>query len=374
MKTAFIYTPEFLKFNPPKDHPWSNNRAQVTFELCKKLDLIHRPWIDILEPPVLDEDALYLFHSRTYIDLLKEANTGQFKEEWLRYGVGTTECPVYPGVYDYHRMAAGGTVLCADLLMKSEADRAFNVSGGFHHAGKDFAAGFCYINDMVIAIKLLLKSFDRVMYLDIDAHHGDQVQKAFYSSNRVLTVSFHQDTKTLFPFEGGGEKEIGRGKGKGYCINVPMAPGTGDEEFLWAFEEIFIPSATSFKPDVTVAVIGTDGLAPDPLANLEFTNRVYSTSVDLVCQYSQKILATGGGGYSLEHSCQAWALAWATMNNLGCNEEDMVSFGGVFWGDGVCSLQGNPVFVPEKTRKKASEQLKRVVKMVKKQILPLIRS
>ncbi|MBW2125658.1 MAG: hypothetical protein JRH08_08170, partial [Deltaproteobacteria bacterium] len=120
------------------------------------------------------------------------------------------------------------------------------ATGGFHHAGKDFASGFCYINDIVLAITRLLKSYDRVLYIDIDAHHGDQVQEAFYDSNRVMTLSFHESGNTLFPFKTGFEKEMGKGKGKGYCINVPMPAGTGDDQFLWAFQEVFQPLIEAF--------------------------------------------------------------------------------------------------------------------------------
>ncbi len=369
MKTAFIHTPKFLEFSPPKDHPWSPKRAEATYELCMKLNLLDHPWISILEPSPLHEKTLCKFHSKTYISILKKANTGQFKEEWLRYGIGTTECPVYKGVYDYHRLGAGATMLGAQLIIQGEADRVLNVTGGFHHAGRDFAAGFCYINDIVLAIKELLQNYSRVLYLDIDAHHGDQVQKAFYSTNQVLTISFHQDSKTLFPFEGGSESEIGEKRAKGYCINVPMAPGTGDDEFLWALEEVFEPAIQLYKPDIIVAVIGADGLASDPLSNLELTNRAYSSATELICKYARKLLALGGGGYSLQHAPQAWTLAWAAMNDLGCSEDDMVSFGGEFWGDGICSLQGTPVFVPEKIKKKASSQLKKTVGWLKDNVL-----
>ncbi len=372
MKTVFIYTPKYLEFRPPKDHPWSPQRAEATYQLCNKLGLLNHPGISILEPSPIPEKSLYQFHTRSYVKMLKAANRGKFREEWLQYGIGTTECPVYEGVYDYHRLGAGGTMLGAQLLSQSEVDRVFNVTGGFHHAGKDFAAGFCYINDIVLAIKQLITTHKMVMYLDIDAHHGDQVQEAFYSTDKVLTISFHQDCHTLFPFEGGSEKEIGKGKGKGYCINVPMAPGTGDDEFLWAFQEIFEPAAQLYGPEVIVAVLGADALASDPLSNLELTNRSYSSATDLISKYASKLLALGGGGYSLEHAAQAWTLAWAVMNDLGCNEDDMVSFGGEFWGDGVCSLRGTPVYVPEKTKKKASAQLKKTVAWLKDNVLCLI--
>ena len=372
MKSAFIYSPRYIEYKPPDNYPWSVMRAEATYNICKRLGLLDHSWITVHEPSPLNQRILYEFHTKAYVSLLKEANSGQFKEEWLRYGLGTTECPVYKGVYDYHRLAAGATMSGVELIKEGKVDRVFNVCGGFHHAGKDFAAGFCYINDVVLAIKSLLGRYKRVMYVDIDAHHGDQVQEAFYNISKVLTLSFHQDPQTLFPFKGGTEQDIGKGRSKGYCINVPMAPGTGDEEFLWAFEEIFVKAAMAYRPGAVMAVIGVDGLAADPLSNLEFTNRAYSEAMEIICKYSPKLLALGGGGYSIEHSAQAWTLAWATINGLGCSEDEMTSFGGVFWGDGICSLQGKTVFVPEKTKKNAKGQVQRIVGWLKEQVLPLI--
>ncbi|HDM09625.1 MAG: acetoin utilization protein AcuC [Deltaproteobacteria bacterium] len=373
MKTAFIYTNKYLKYTPPDNYPWSVRRAEATYNLCKRLGLLDHPWITVHQPSPLAQEALYNFHTKAYVSLLKEANDGHFKEEWLRYGLGTTECPVYKGVYEYNLLTAGATMDGAKLVKEGHVERAFNVCGGFHHAGKDFAAGFCYINDVVLAIKSLLSHYTRVMYVDIDAHHGDQVQQAFYSTDRVLTISFHQDPKTLFPFEGGDEKEAGRGKGRGYCINVPMAPGTGDDEFLWAFGEIFVPAAGAYKPGVVVAVTGVDGLATDPLSNLKLTTKAYTEAVEIICRYSPKLLVLGGGGYSLEHSSAAWTLLWATINGLGCSDEDMVSFGGAFWGDGICSLQSSPIFVSEKERKQTRNHLSRVVRRLKNEVLSLIK-
>lgn len=372
MRSVFIYTRKFLNFGLPRGYPWSARRTEATYQLCSRLNLLDHPWISIYEPKPTPDRQLYAFHTKEYIRLLKEANQGIPKQEWMQYGLGTSECPVYKGVYDYHRLATGGTLLGADLINDEKADIVFNATGGFHHAGKDFASGFCYINDIVLAITRLLKSYDRVLYIDIDAHHGDQVQEAFYDSDKVMTLSFHESGNTLFPFKTGFEKEMGKGKGKGYCINVPMPAGTGDDQFLWAFQEVFQPLIEAFDPEVVVAVLGADALATDTFSNLQFTNIAYSSAVQMICDHSSKLLVLGGGGYSLKHAAETWTLAWAVMNNLGCNEEDMATFGGEFWGDGVCSLQGRPLFIQDKVKKHAFTEIKRTVVWIKKNIFPII--
>jgi len=370
-KTAFIYSKEFSKYKPPKGYPWSVKRTEATFQLCKKLKLFDYEWIRVHTPEPAKESEVLAFHDKKYIALLKKANKGVFREEWLKYGLGITECPVYEGVYDYNLLGTGATLLGVKLINEGTADIVFNPTGGFHHAGRDFAAGFCYLNDVVLAVGKWLNKKKRVLYIDIDAHHGDQVQEAFYSTSRVMTISFHENGKTLFPFSTGFENEIGKGRGKGYAVNVPLPEGTGDQEFMWAFQRIFPPLVKSFKPDVVIAALGVDGLFSDPLSNLKLTNVGFSQAVQIILDHSPKLLALGCGGYSLENAVRTWTLEWAVLNGLGCSEEDLMSFGGVFWGDGVCSLRDTPSFIPDEMREKNMKEIRRVTRAVRKVVFPI---
>ncbi|MCP4683239.1 MAG: acetoin utilization protein AcuC [Desulfobacterales bacterium] len=371
VKTAFIYSKEFLKFKPPKNYPWSVRRTEATYQLCNKLKLLDHKWISVHIPAPARESEILLFHDKNYINLLKKANKGGFYEKWLAYGLGTTECPVYKGVYDYNLLGTGATLLGVTLIDDGTVNIVFNPTGGFHHAGKDFAAGFCYINDVVLAAKRWLSRKKRVFYVDIDAHHGDQVQEAFYNSSRVLTLSFHESGKTLFPFKTGFEDEIGKGYGKGYSVNVPLPEGTGDDEFMWAFQKIFLPLVKSFKPDVVIASLGADGIFSDPLSNLNLTNAGLTQAVQMIVDHSPRLLALGCGGYSLENSVRTWALEWAVLNGQGCSEEDVMSFGGTFWGDGICSLQDTQSFIPDEIREKNKKEIRRIVRIVQKTIFPV---
>jgi acetoin utilization protein AcuC len=373
VRTAFIYGPEFSKFKAYKGYPWLFDRSEVTYQLCNRLQLFDRDSTEIHAPKPARPEALLSFHTKKYISLLKKANQGKPNEEWLRHGLGTTECPVFEGVYDYHALAAGATLLGAELIDQDKADIVFSPTGGFHHAGSDFAAGFCYINDIVLAIKNWLRRRRRILYIDIDAHHGDQVQAAFYKTSKVMTVSFHESGHTLYPFKTGFTGEVGQGRAKGYAINVPLPENTGDEEFLWAFDRIFLPIAQAFQPDVVVAVLGADVLFSDPFSSLQLTNGSVSQALQIILQVSPKLLALGGGGYVRENIARTWTLAWATMNHMGPNEEDLAAFGGVFWGDGLSSLSDRPHFLPDNLKKKAQTEIQKVVSALEMTVFPLLK-
>jgi len=373
VRSAFIYSQKFNEFKAYKGHPWLFDRSEVTYQLCKKLDLFDHDSTKIHAPKPADTEALLSFHTKKYISLLRKANNGSSNEKWLRYGLGTTECPVFKGVYDYSALAAGATLLGTELIDQGKADVVFSPTGGFHHAGKDFAAGFCYVNDVVLAIQKWLRRRKRVLYIDIDAHHGDQVQAAFYNTSKVLTISFHESGHTLFPFNTGFENEIGRGRGKGYSINIPLPENTSDPEFLWAFNKIFSPVARTFQPDVVVAVLGADVLFSDPFSSLQLTNISVSQALQSILEASPKLLALGGGGYIRDNIARTWTLAWAIMNHLGPSEEDSAAFGGVFWGDGLSSLKDRPLFLPDNLKKKTKKEIQRVVHAVERDIFPLLK-
>lgn len=372
MRSAFLYSEKFAGLKAYEGYPWLFERSEATYQLAKRLGLFDHEWISICTPEPASFEELTAFHTEEYLAVLKKANNGNFKEEWLHYGIGTTECPVYEGVYDYHALAVGSTLLGADLVERGEADIVFGPTGAFHHAGEDFAAGFCYLNDIVLAIKKWLHRKKRILFIDIDAHHSDQVQKAFYRDSRVMCISFHEGGNTLFPFKTGFEDEIGQGHGKGYTINVPLAENTSDEEFQWAFENVFSPVAEKFQPDIVLAAIGVDTLFSDPLSHLQLTNRSISQAVRLITQVSPRLLALGCGGYVLENVARTWTLAWAIMNELGPKEEDAALFGGMFWGDSLASLKDQPHFVPDSLRQKARDHLEGVVETIQRNVFPIL--
>ena len=184
----------------------------------------------------------------------------------------------------------------AELILSGETDIAFNPCGGYHHARAEMASGFCYLNDLVLACMRFLNNDKRVLYLDIDAHHGDGVQEAFYASNQVMAISLHESGKTLWPGTG-FENEIGDGPGKGFTVNVPSPIGICDAAYIVVFTEIVIPLIKAYDPDIFVLQTGMDALAADAIAHLELTNNAPAEIIDRLLRFNKPLLATGGGGY-----------------------------------------------------------------------------
>ena len=345
--SAFIYSEEFSKFEYSSSHPFKPGRAKLTLDLCRRYGLVDWPWIRILPPQATDFQTLAEFHDETYLKVLKAIDSDAVARElWpdllskedlkgeprlLKYGLGTEDNPVFSGVYDFSLLTAGATLLGARKIASGEIQVAFNPVGGFHHAGRDHAEGFCYVNDIAVAVIQLLKQGLRVAVVDIDAHHGNGVQDAFYGDNRVLVISFHQNGKDIYPWSG-FENEIGEGRGKGFTVNVPLPAGTDDEIFERAFEEMVPPLLGAFKPDIVIGELGADTHFADPLSDLNLTNLGYSRVVEKLAKMSPRLLALGGGGYDLYKTARNWTLAWAVLNGLEPRDEFAGVVGGMMFG------------------------------------------
>ncbi|MBI4247496.1 MAG: acetoin utilization protein AcuC, partial [Candidatus Rokubacteria bacterium] len=197
-------------------------RLGLTWKLMEAYGLTALPSAVVKAPAPADEAALRMFHEEEYLAVLKAADSGLAPAAMIcRYGLGPGDNPVFPGLWEAARLAAGGSLLAAQMVANGEVDRAFHFAGGLHHAMPDHASGFCYVNDAVLAILALRARGLRVAYVDIDAHHGDGVQAAFYGDADVLTISTHERGDRLFPGTGFVE-EIGEGAGRGYSVNLPL--------------------------------------------------------------------------------------------------------------------------------------------------------
>ena len=352
-KSVLVYTEVLAKFQAYDGYPWYFERSDAAVKLMRRQGLLDRPNVTIVQPEPAPVDALRTFHTPEYLDALTRANEGVAEEQMLEIGLGTTECPVYRGCFDYHRLVVGSALRGVDALGDADVRVVFVPSAGMHHAGADFAAGFCYLNDPVLAIQRLLARGRRVFYLDIDAHHGDQVQAAFYREGRVLKVSLHESPETLFPFRTGYVQETGEGPGAGYNVNLPFAAGTGDEVYLWGFRQVVPPLFAAFKPDLIVAEIGVDVLANDPMTNLALTTHGYCEAVRWVQQTGIPALVLGGGGYLRDSIARGWTLAWAILNDVPLTDDAELLFGGTFRGDGLYSLLDRPIFLSDESQKTA---------------------
>jgi acetoin utilization protein AcuC len=373
-RTAFLYTEEFLHFDYGPTHPLRISRLNLTYELIKAFGLLSLPNSRTVEVQKAGEKDLLSFHSREYIDVLKAANAGIELPDGPFFGIGSDDNPVFRGLLDWSELVAGASLQAASLVDSGEVDIAFTIAGGLHHALSERASGFCYINDAVIAILSLLKRGKRVAYIDIDAHHGDGVQDAFYRTEKVLTISIHETGAVLFPGTG-FEYEMGSGQGEGYAVNIPMPPYSDDELFLYAFNETVPSLIEKFRPDIVVTQLGVDSFRSDPLAHLNYTNRGFCEVVGKIKEISPRWVALGGGGYDVVNVAKAWTLAWAIMNDVEIPDEIPKEFVKRYAGSRFENgkLRDNGYMEEGPGKDEMWSEVKRVVAFIKEKVLVKIK-
>ena len=315
-KAVFLHTRDLEQYSYPENCPFNTERASMTRNTLASMGLLRGAGRSERAPENADRSDLERFHSAEYLDALQRAAHGDLDADSFAMGLGTLDCPVFQDMYDYAALASGATITGARLILTGQADAAFNPSGGYHHAGPDYAAGFCYINDIVLAAIVLADAGKRVLDLDLDVHHCDGVQNAFYERRDVMTISMHESGKTLFPGTGFVD-EIGSGEGEGYSVNIPLPPGTCDAIYEKAFREAALPLMKAFDPEVIIIQLGMDALSGDPLAHLNLTNNVHADIIGMVLELKKPVLATGGGGYNVDNTVRGWTLAWSVL----CGEE-----------------------------------------------------
>ncbi len=283
-------------------HPLAPVRVELTLALARELGVLSLPSVSLLDPAPASPDELTLVHDPAYIDAVRQAGRDGMGNG--RYGLGTPDNPVFPGMHEASALVAGATLAAARAVWGGEALHAANIAGGLHHAMRQSASGFCVYNDPAIAISWLLEAgVQRVAYVDVDVHHGDGVQAAFYHDPRVLTISLHEHPATLFPGTGLAS-ETGSGEGRGYAVNLPLPAGTGDAGWLRAFDAVVPPLVRAFGPEVLVSQHGCDSHRLDPLAHLELSIDGQRRAAVMVHELAHEVcggrwLLTGGGGYEL---------------------------------------------------------------------------
>ncbi|MBU2518636.1 MAG: acetoin utilization protein AcuC [Proteobacteria bacterium] len=307
---VYVYSEEFQRFDYGPQHPMRMRRLAMTNELIGLCGLSADPYP--IAPATFEE--LMIYHDRRYLETLQELSASPLASGYVAFGLGPGDNPVFPGVYDLSALMAGGTLTAARLVSMEGAPAAFNMAGGMHHALAARAGGFCYVNDAVLAIRRLVGRGHRVAYVDIDAHHGDGVQWAFFETDQVLTISLHQHPATLFPGTGYLE-EMGRGPGKGFTVNLPLWIDTDDDVYIESFEAVVPPLLTAFAPDYVVTQLGVDTFLNDPLANLNLTTRGFGHAVRRFKDLAWgRWIVLGGGGYNMVNVARAWTLAWGIIS------------------------------------------------------------
>jgi acetoin utilization protein AcuC len=307
-------------------HPLRPARVFLTRRLIHDFGLIDGTRVKETAARDATDDELIRVHTERYLDVVKRAGHGEHGD-WWRYGLGPGDNPIFPLMHEASARVAGASVVAAEAVWSGRVQHAFNPAGGLHHAMPERASGFCVYDDPAIAIAwLLANGASRIAYVDVDVHHGDGPQAIFYRDPRVLTISLHQDGRTLFPGTG-FVPDFGAGEGEGTKVNLPLPPSTGDRAWLTAFRETVLPLVSTWKPEVLVTQLGCDTHHTDPLASFALTTAAYRETARLLHELAHhaaggRWVATGGGGYQWARVVpRAWAIYFAEMTGVEVPDE-----------------------------------------------------
>ncbi|PPQ90414.1 hypothetical protein CVT25_014932 [Psilocybe cyanescens] len=322
-RVCYFFDSDIGGFHYGPGHPMKPTRIRMCHSLVMNYGLYKKMEIFRAKPATKRE--MTQFHSDEYVEFLSRitpSNMNSFVKEQHKYNVGD-DCPVFDGLFEYCSISAGGSMEGAARLSRDKCDIAVNWAGGLHHAKKSEASGFCYVNglqvfkvfnlstlsdscvDIVLGILELLRYHTRVLYIDIDVHHGDGVEEAFYTTDRVMTVSFHKYGEY---FPGTGElRDVGVMKGKYYALNFPLRDGISDENYKSVFEPVIQQVMESYDPSAIVLQCGTDSLSGDKLGCLNLSMRGHANCVKFVKSFNKPLLLLGGGGYTMRNVSRAWA-------------------------------------------------------------------
>ncbi|HEX3778183.1 MAG TPA: acetoin utilization protein AcuC [Pseudonocardiaceae bacterium] len=309
-----VWDESLLAYDMGNDHPLNPVRLALTVRLATALGVLDG--VGLRKPEPASDAEIERIHDSGYLAAVRAAPESRFD---VGHGLGTPDNPVFAGMHEASARVVGGSLLAADLIAAGTTDRAVSIAGGLHHAMPSHASGFCVYNDCAIAIaRLLDRGVERVAYIDVDVHHGDGVQAAFYDDPRVLTISVHQDPRTLWPGTG-YPRELGVGAAEGSAVNLPLLPGTADAMWLRAFTAVVPSLLNAFAPTVLVTQCGVDSHRTDPLADLALSvdghRAIYRTLREFATRYAGgKWLALGGGGYDLVRVVpRSWTHLLATV-------------------------------------------------------------
>ncbi|KAF4974379.1 hypothetical protein FZEAL_8711 [Fusarium zealandicum] len=304
-KVAYFYDSDIGNYAYVTGHPMKPHRIRLAHSLIMQYNLYQKMEIYRAKPATRGE--MTQFHTDDYIDFLQKVtpdNMDSFMREQGKYNVGD-DCPVFDGLFEFCGISAGGSMEGAARLNRQKCDIAINWAGGLHHAKKCEASGFCYVNDIVLGILELLRFKKRVLYIDIDVHHGDGVEEAFYTTDRVMTVSFHKYGEY---FPGTGElRDTGIGQGKNYAVNFPLRDGITDASYRSIFQPVIESVMKYYQPEAVVLQCGGDSLSGDRLGCFNLSMDGHANCVNFVKSFNLPTLVLGGGGYTMRNVARTWA-------------------------------------------------------------------
>lgn len=324
MQPVLVYSSELDAYDFGPAHPLRPQRVSLAIDLLDAHNLLDANdsgetlSFRLLPFESAERDTLLLVHDSAYLAAVERASADPW--EPVGHGIGPGDTPGFSGMHEAAALVAGASCAAMHAVRTGAATRAFAPAGGLHHAHRDRAAGFCVYNDAATAIASALARDPglHIAYIDIDAHHGDGVQEAFYAEPRVLTISLHEDGRYLYPGTG-SYRERGVGPGAGTALNLPMPPYATPECYLLAFDRVVAPAVRAFRPDILVTQNGADAHWSDPLTTLGMTIPGYEALFARLLALAEettggRIVALGGGGYSWRSVVpRVWALLGASL-------------------------------------------------------------
>ena len=293
----------------------------LTYDNIRSLGLTDLPHVTEIDARVATDAEVIGAHDPDFVAAVKNIDSGALDPgAGFEFGLGTADDPIFENMHRASTAVCGASLTAVEQVLEGRAVHSFNPAGGLHHARRREASGFCIYNDPAVAIAKALEVHPdwRVMYLDVDVHHGDGVQWIFYDDPRVLTLSFHQSGRYLYPGTG-FEDEIGGPHAVGTSANIPLLPLTGEDDYLWALEQMLPALAAAFRPHLLVTQLGADTHWNDPLANLGLTMRAYPPMARLIKDTATRYchgrwVAMGGGGYQFDTVVpKVWTIHFAEM-------------------------------------------------------------
>ncbi|KAK6435545.1 histone deacetylase [Oleoguttula sp. CCFEE 5521] len=304
-KVAYLYDANIGHYAYESGHCMKPHRIRMAHDLVMNYGVFNK--LEIFRARPASKLEMTQFHTDEYIDFLSKVtpeSAEKYTKERTKFNV-LEDCPVFDGLFEYCGISAGGSMEGAARLNRGKCDIAINWAGGLHHAKKAEASGFCYVNDIVLGILELLRFHQRVLYIDIDVHHGDGVEEAFYTTDRVMTLSLHKYGE-FFP--GTGElRDIGVGSGRRYSINVPLRDGIDDASYKSVFEPIVSSIMEHYRPGAVVLQCGADSLSGDRLGCFNLSMKGHANCVNFVKSFGLPLLVLGGGGYTMRNVARTWA-------------------------------------------------------------------
>ena len=320
MPTCIVWDESLLAYNFGQGHPMAPARLELTARLAREVGLFDVEGVRLEQPYVAAAADLLTVHSYEYVSAVQAASADPAGSD-QGMGLGTEDTPAFAGMHEASARLVGGSLAAADAVLSGSVLHAVNFSGGMHHAGRAKASGFCIYNDAAAAVaRLLAKGVQRVVYIDVDAHHGDGTQNIFWDDPRVMTISLHESGLTLFPGTGFANETGGKGA-EGTAVNIALPARTSDAGWLRAFHAVVPQLTEAFAPEVIVSQHGCDSHTDDPLTSLRISVEAQRQAALTISDLAGRLcdgrwIATGGGGYNVASVVpRSWALLMSVAVN-----------------------------------------------------------